>query len=376
MSAEAFSYLLYLDDDAIPIDGSMTLGNHLENDVIVPGEDVLDFHLRLEMRNRGPVAIPLGNATVSVNGTEIVDEQPLMLGDVIGIGQVTAQIGVEIEVSADVDSWWLEASNENLRYRIEAEVSVGRSDSQDIILRDEHISRQHARFIEKQGYVWLQDLGSANGCWVNGERIVGGIALFHGDFIRFDALEFQLIGEGDELTPIKNFADALSPTARPAPMFRHDTTEIAAIDADQVTPKPIQPDLQGVGAFLLAASDDLPEEVYQLHIGDSTLGRGEHNQIVIPDATVSASHAKISVRPEAVTITNLLATNGTRVNGSDVTSLQLTDGDVIRLGRVCFIYKEIPPANIESHPIFGKVLLGIMAGIVAGAALLLYLSWG
>ena len=34
-------------DDAIPIDGNMTLGNHLEKDLMIPGEDVSDYHAPL-----------------------------------------------------------------------------------------------------------------------------------------------------------------------------------------------------------------------------------------------------------------------------------------------------------------------------------------
>ena len=90
------AYLLYWDDDAIPIDGSMTLGNHLDNDIIVPGEDVNDFHARLDISDRGPVVIPLGSSTISVNGQEYIKPVQIMLGDVLGSGQATMQIGIEI----------------------------------------------------------------------------------------------------------------------------------------------------------------------------------------------------------------------------------------------------------------------------------------
>ena len=83
------SYLLYWDDDAIPIDGNMTLGNHLENDLMIPGEDVSDYHARIDLSERGPVVIPLGDATISVNGRESITPIGLILVDVLGVGQVT-----------------------------------------------------------------------------------------------------------------------------------------------------------------------------------------------------------------------------------------------------------------------------------------------
>ena len=41
-----------------PVQGNLTLGRHLDNDVIVPGEDVLDYHVRLELSARGLVVHP------------------------------------------------------------------------------------------------------------------------------------------------------------------------------------------------------------------------------------------------------------------------------------------------------------------------------
>ena len=101
------SYLLYWDDDSIPIDGNMTLGNHLDNDIVVPGEDVSDYHARIDLSDRGPVVIPLGNATVSVNGHEAAAPVRLMIGDVLGIGQATMQIGIEQEGVVEAESWTL-----------------------------------------------------------------------------------------------------------------------------------------------------------------------------------------------------------------------------------------------------------------------------
>ena len=91
------SYLLYWDDDTIPINGNMTFGNHLDNDIVVPGEDVADFHARVDLSERGPVVIPLGDATVSVNGQERASPVQLIIGDTVGIGQEMLQVGIEVD---------------------------------------------------------------------------------------------------------------------------------------------------------------------------------------------------------------------------------------------------------------------------------------
>ena len=132
--------------------------------------------------------------------------------------------------------------------------------------------------------------------------------------------------------------------------------------------------IEGAGAFLLAASENLEQEAYQLLVGESSIGRGAHNQIVVSDSTVSTSHARLSVQPEGVTLTNLLATNGTRVNGVPITSTRLEDGDKIQMGRVCFIFKDIPVGSVDNHPLFRRLKQAVLLGLFVAAALLLWLS--
>lgn len=83
----AITYPLYLDDDAIPLESSNTVGNHLEADIVVPGEDIADFHLRIEITDRGPVLVPLVSATFNINGVETNELIRTIVGDVVTLGQ-------------------------------------------------------------------------------------------------------------------------------------------------------------------------------------------------------------------------------------------------------------------------------------------------
>ncbi|MDX1692068.1 MAG: FHA domain-containing protein, partial [Acidimicrobiia bacterium] len=69
---------------------------------------------------------------------------------------------------------------------------VGRSAAADVHLPDDDVSRQHALVWREAGAVWLVDLGSSNGTYVNGERVVDVIDLLDGDRLAFGAATFHL----------------------------------------------------------------------------------------------------------------------------------------------------------------------------------------
>ncbi len=64
-----------------------------------------------------------------------------------------------------------------------AEVTLGRDLANDIPVPDQEISRRHARFITRADGVYLEDLGSTNGTFVNGVRISSPQRLTNGDLI-------------------------------------------------------------------------------------------------------------------------------------------------------------------------------------------------
>jgi hypothetical protein len=73
-----------------------------------------------------------------------------------------------------------------------APLTVGRSDQNDVELRDdEFASAQHARFDPRRDGVWLSDVGSTNGTFVNGARLERPRRLALGDVVRIGATDLR-----------------------------------------------------------------------------------------------------------------------------------------------------------------------------------------
>ncbi|HEU5277407.1 MAG TPA: FHA domain-containing protein [Gaiellaceae bacterium] len=66
-----------------------------------------------------------------------------------------------------------------------SQLTIGRGSQNDIaITTDEYASARHARFEPRQDGVWVQDLGSTNGTFLNGTRLDRPRRLARGDVVR------------------------------------------------------------------------------------------------------------------------------------------------------------------------------------------------
>jgi pSer/pThr/pTyr-binding forkhead associated (FHA) protein len=74
-----------------------------------------------------------------------------------------------------------------------APVTVGRGGQNDLVLSgDDFASARHARIERRGDGVWVQDLDSTNGTYVNGTRVAGAQRLDTGDLLRVGETDLRV----------------------------------------------------------------------------------------------------------------------------------------------------------------------------------------
>jgi pSer/pThr/pTyr-binding forkhead associated (FHA) protein len=103
-------------------------------------------------------------------------------------------------------------------YAMVGTLTVGRSSDADLCIPIEEISRQHAKLQSAASGIVVEDLGSANGTFVNDQRVHTPTLLKAGDEVRFDTVRFLLVSpaqEAQQATAVRS-----EPAAAPADSSR------------------------------------------------------------------------------------------------------------------------------------------------------------
>lgn len=173
--------------------------------------------------------------------------------------------------------------------------AVGAAATNQVRVRVRGVSRNHARIWSEEGVYFVEDAGSTNGTFVNGE-LVRKLRLRH--------LDVLSLGGSVDLIFLQ----------------REERLETRRRSIHEVTLRWLSGEDEG--------------ESFSLAPGLTTVGRATSCTLVANGTTVSKLHAEISRMSDRVMISDLGSTNGTRVNGQPLTEpVELQDNDRISFGK-------------------------------------------
>lgn len=287
------------------------------------------------------------------------------------------------------DQWQLNALSESMQgqsFLIERDTSMGRSDDTDITITEGAPSRRHATIFIDDKQLYVEDLGSTNGTFVNDIKVTKS-ALKNGDVLRIHLTEFKVVGpEDDDKTQMQSAdatmvqgADATMMQGADATMVQNgDATQIAGGMETQVVAA-ISVDGENAGAadgWRQSKVTDLGTRIvsaakptlvglngahagkrYVVNRSGATLGRNGGNDVVVQDASISGQHATISEQNGSWRVKDEGSSNGTYVNGKKVDSSPLEPNDKIVFGKVelRFELQENKPA-VQGQPASPNVM--------------------
>ncbi|NLY85094.1 MAG: FHA domain-containing protein [Tissierellia bacterium] len=78
-------------------------------------------------------------------------------------------------------------------YIIDKVLTLGRHGENHIVVKDPYISKEHFQIVEDEDEYYLEDLGSANGTYLNGDKIYDIVKLQDGDIIKAGQIEFLFV---------------------------------------------------------------------------------------------------------------------------------------------------------------------------------------
>ncbi|MCK7597333.1 FHA domain-containing protein [Microbulbifer sp. CAU 1566] len=186
----------------------VTIGRASQCDLTLADAAIAKVHAEIHVEGEELVLHNLaGKGQVSVNGKAVEGSCPLQRNDRVQLGGRTLAVidpkitRMKAAGAASNVSWALRANHPAIVGRVfpvrETSV-VGRSDDCDLTFSMSHLSRRHARLEVREGLLFVVDLGSANGTFLNNQRVTES-RVRRGDELRFDSLSFSVVGPADDL---------------------------------------------------------------------------------------------------------------------------------------------------------------------------------
>ncbi|MFN8571058.1 MAG: FHA domain-containing protein [Gemmatimonadaceae bacterium] len=235
-------------------------------------------------------------------------------------------------------------------------ITIGRDAGCDVVVAVTEVSRRHARIESTpEGYMLVDT--STNGVLLNGERIKGRASLGRGDTLRVGPEEFRFHADVVPAAPPATLpvpAEPLSaamPVVAPVP----STPPSDDLTLSSASSRPRRPALA-----TLEVLNEGPNKGDRIDITTplTHVGRGAHNDVVVPDESVSDLHAKIQLREEGWYVVDMGSTNGTYVAGERVTGEAPLLGNAdVRFGGMKFAFRDMGGGQDVPHGT--RVIVGL-----------------
>jgi pSer/pThr/pTyr-binding forkhead associated (FHA) protein len=239
-------------------------------------------------------------------------------------------------------------------------LDIGRDPNCDVVIASDDVSRWHASIAPGPGGCRLKD-SSTNGIYVNGQRVLGERWLRTGDKVRVGAVQFRFEGgaatSNDNVTTIDT--DQMTPVAQPTARSPAETPIPNETVRLSRRGEPAMPEPPLLATLELVTNGALKGKRFRITRPLIHVGRSRNNDVVLPDKSVSSTHAKLQRRGNDWHLMDGDSKNGTFVDGDRVSGeRKLPAACEIRFGGVTAVFRALAGGQKEEPSAPGVV--GIM----------------
>ncbi|WP_224248688.1 FHA domain-containing protein [Hyalangium gracile] len=241
-------------------------------------------------------------------------------------------------------------------HELTGELKIGRQDGNDLILSEGGVSRQHARLYVEGGKVVLEDLGSANGTYVDEERIEGPTVLTPQSQVVLGDYALKLKGSARANTSMAGARGRPPRSGASAPGLGSEegapraTRALPSVKparppgsslARRERPAPAEAPAAGAGPVLRGLTGPWANKTYPLK-GKVMVGRAPPAAVLLEDDSISRKHAELERNARGtVLLRDLGSANGTLLNGERLGQepVEISPGDIIQFGMVEVVFE-------------------------------------
>lgn len=177
----------------VPDDG-LVLGRDPTCDVVVPTGEVSRKHAVITAGADGYVITDMSANGLSVNGDRVASSSRLVRGDVIKVGAEEFRFHADAAPVRPVLAT-LEVRSTGVLHGQTFEIRsplthIGRGAHNEVVLADDSVSDSHAKLQRRDDGWYVVDVGSTNGTYVGGRRILGEARLQGAPDLRVGGIKF------------------------------------------------------------------------------------------------------------------------------------------------------------------------------------------
>ncbi len=363
------------------VESTLLISSEMPCDILIedPNAKGIDCQLVIE-HSQITLIVSSSMPMVFVNEIPVLQSKSIDAWDVIRIGTDELELIDPLKerspqpqisesnktvIRSAISDWMIKANTKPIIgrfYQINDGNTIGRDDEADIVVPLDYISRIHAKLSINKGLLFIEDLNSSNGTFVNDER-VNKSELRNKDKLRLDEFSFLIIGPETKKE------------SKPKTIVR-DKVEVTEKIKKSITGTHPKTRLASQTVYLHDIDESSTGKVHEIINAKNHLSKLLGHHLSTSEQSVSARHVYLNQTDTGWEIINNGASDGLLINGRMQIRAVLSDEDEVAVGGIRYKFQSsgmsakvyFKPKKNQSKLIMPMVAIVILLAVVTWLA--------